>query len=456
MSSQIPGKQLRDDTVTSQQADTTNGAISTVNAGDSAVEGSGSGLARRDHQHAVATGGATSNIEIGDVAAEGVSTNLAREDHVHALPAPAAPVDVDKSAAQAGVSTNVARADHKHDVATGVPVDITDSTNAEGVATTLARSDHQHAHGDRGGGTLHTEATVSVAGFMSAADKVKLDSLVDPNFRDPKDSVRLKSVANVTLSGIQTVDGVLTADGDRVLVDNQTTSSEDGIYIVNSGGPWTRATDFANGSSQAGATIPVEEGASNSDTLWLMTNDQPNDVVGTDDLVFLQIGAGTPRGAGAGLVLNANDLDVVANADGSIVVNANDIQVGVLANDAQHGNLGGGSLHAVATTLVAGFMSAADKTKLDGIEPGAQANDTPNQEILAAQVITGTDTALTDTLNNTPVSNASVVVYMNGVKQQQGAGLDYTIAGNTITWLASSGTACDLDLLDTVSVTYLS
>lgn len=64
--------------------------------------------------------------------------------------------------------------------------------------------------------------------------------------------------------------------------------------------------------------------------------------------------------AGAGLT-GGGDLtadrtfDVVANADGSIVVNANDIQVGVLANDAQHGNLGGGLLHAVFTTGAAGF-----------------------------------------------------------------------------------------------------
>jgi hypothetical protein len=59
--------------------------------------------------------------------------------------------------------------------------------------------------------------------------------------------------------------------------------------------------------------------------------------------------------------------DVVANADGSIVVNPNDIQVGVLATDAQHGSRGGGTQHAIATPALAGFMSAADKAKLDGL-----------------------------------------------------------------------------------------
>jgi len=78
--------------------------------------------------------------------------------------------------------------------------------------------------------------------------------------------------------------------------------------------------------------------------------------------------------AGAGLTgggdLSADrTFNVVANPDGSIIVNPNDVKVGVLATDAQHGARGGGGLHAIATTSVAGFMSAADKLKLDGLVP---------------------------------------------------------------------------------------
>lgn len=50
-------------------------------------------------------------------------------------------------------------------------------TAAVGVGTTAARADHVHAHGDQAGGTLHADATTSVAGFMSASDKTKLDSV---------------------------------------------------------------------------------------------------------------------------------------------------------------------------------------------------------------------------------------------------------------------------------------
>lgn len=49
------------------------------------------------------------------------------------------------------------------------------STNAEGTATSGARSDHVHAHDDQAGGSLHALATEAVAGFMSSADKTKLD-----------------------------------------------------------------------------------------------------------------------------------------------------------------------------------------------------------------------------------------------------------------------------------------
>lgn len=81
--------------------------------------------------------------------------------------------------------------------------------------------------------------------------------------------------------------------------------------------------------------------------------------------------------AGAGLTgggdLSADrTIAVGANADGSIVVNANDIQVGVLATDAQHGERGGGTQHAAAVAAgAAGFMSGADKAKLDGIGTAA-------------------------------------------------------------------------------------
>lgn len=85
------------------------------------------------------------------------------------------PVNVTKAAASAGSAAQVSRQDHKHDITTAAALEITDSTEAEGTATTLARSDHTHGHGNRGAGSLHAVASAIANGFMSSADKNKLD-----------------------------------------------------------------------------------------------------------------------------------------------------------------------------------------------------------------------------------------------------------------------------------------
>ena len=87
-----------------------------------------------------------------------------------------------------------------------------------------------------------------------------------------------------------------------------------------------------------------------------------------------------------------------------------------------------------------------------------QQGDGPDfeQETLASEAISGTDTALSATLSSAPVSDASVVLRLNGVTQTQGAGADYSVSGQTITWLAGTGTAVDMDTSDELVVTYAS
>jgi hypothetical protein len=90
--------------------------------------------------------------------------------------------EVSAAAASGGVLSGAARIDHSHRVTLGGVVEISDSTSNAGASDDLPRSDHIHAHGNRGGGTLHAAATTSVAGFMSSADKTKLDTLgLDPS-----------------------------------------------------------------------------------------------------------------------------------------------------------------------------------------------------------------------------------------------------------------------------------
>lgn len=102
------------------------------------------------------------------------------------------------------------------------------------------------------------------------------------------------------------------------------------------------------------------------------------------------------NGLTGGGALSANiTLSALADAEGSISVGAGGLKVGVLAFDAEHGNRGGGSLHAVATPNpggVAGFMSAADKTKLDGLSASSTLSAAYNTGTVAAdQTITPTN-----------------------------------------------------------------
>lgn len=254
--------------------------------------------------------------------------------------------------------------------------DVTDEANV-----TAAMTDS--AHGVRGGGTQHAEATQSLAGFMSSSDKAKLDSLANAEGLDVKESVRVATTAAGTLAtdfeNGDTVDGIVLATGDRILIKNQASGIENGIYDVQASGAPIRSADMGVGAEAASNFTFVEEGTTNVDAGFVCTTDQPNDIVGTDALAFSQFSGAGSITAGDGLTKTGNTLNVIANADGSIVSNADDVQVGVLATDAQHGTRGGGTQHAnVIAAGAAGFMTGTDKTKLNGIEALADVTDTAN------------------------------------------------------------------------------
>lgn len=78
----------------------------------------------------------------------------------------------------------------------------------------------------------------------------------------PKEAVRVATTANITLSGVQTIDGVLLVAGERVLVKDQTNSEDNGIYVVDAGA-WPRSADFNELTpidEIHGATVSVQEG----------------------------------------------------------------------------------------------------------------------------------------------------------------------------------------------------
>ena len=140
-----------------------------------------------------------------------------------------------------------------------------------------------------------------------AATKGYVDAAV--NGTDWKQSVRVATTSDITLSGLQTVDGISLAAGDRVLVKAQTAAKDNGLYVVASGA-WARSSDAdTDGKVTAGLSVMVEEGTSQADSQWRLITDGAI-VLGTTALLFAQIGAGTTYSAGAGISIVGNTVAV--------------------------------------------------------------------------------------------------------------------------------------------------
>jgi hypothetical protein len=138
-----------------------------------------------------------------------------------------------------------------------------------------------------------------------------------------KNTVATATTANITLSGEQTIDGILTS-ASRVLVKNQTTASANGIYISGTSA-WTRSTDATTGTEILGSAVYVDNGGTvNSGTAWTNTNVSAI-TVGTTSITFAQFGGGQTYTAGTGLTLGGN---VFSLTNSSTTINGTAIALG--------------------------------------------------------------------------------------------------------------------------------
>lgn len=154
--------------------------------------------------------------------------------------------------------------------------------------------------------TLNSRKITSLADGTNANDAVNLGQLqAIANGTDWKQSVRALANTNITLSGLQTIDGISILAGERVAVIGQSTGSQNGIYVAGSGA-WTRATD-ADTSAEVTPALAffVEEGTTYADSQWRLTTNGPI-TLGTTSLTFAQIGAAVSYTNGTGLSLAGN------------------------------------------------------------------------------------------------------------------------------------------------------
>ena len=150
---------------------------------------------------------------------------------------------------------------------------------------------------------------------------------------DVKDSARVATTEDITLSGVQTIDGVGVLAGDRVLVKNQADKTENGVYDVVSGGAWTRSEDAVQDELTSGSFVFIEEGSVNGSAGFVVSTANPI-TIGTTEVEFSQFSGAGQITAGAGMTKSGNTLDVNTASSDRIVINANNIDL------ATHGTAG--------------------------------------------------------------------------------------------------------------------
>ena len=152
-----------------------------------------------------------------------------------------------------------------------------------------------------------TTGTISTAPVSNTdiANKQYVDAIAQG--LNPKQAVKCATTANITLSGLQTIDTYTTLAGDRVLVKNQSTSSENGIYIAGSSA-WTRATDMDVWSEVPGAYTVILNGTQ-AQTGWVCTAADTG-TIGVTAMPWVQFAGNSTYFAGTGLSLAANTFSI--------------------------------------------------------------------------------------------------------------------------------------------------
>ena len=157
-----------------------------------------------------------------------------------------------------------------------------------------------------------------------AASKSYVDSVAEG--LDVKESVKVATTANITLSGTQTIDGVAVSADERVLVKDQSTGSQNGLYLCKAGS-WARTDDLPTGDDAAGMFTFVEQGTDNGDKGFVCTSNKGSAAVGSNSLAFSQFSSSGDVVAGNGLDKSGNTLSLDLKSNSGLFFSGSELSL---------------------------------------------------------------------------------------------------------------------------------
>src|SRR5210317_182274 len=306
------------------------------------------------------------------------------------------------------------------------------------------------------------------SGDQDAATKAYVDSVA--NGLDVKDSVRYASTANVAgtydngagtitagSNGAFSIDGQTPSQGDRVLLKDQSSAVQNGLYIVTTVGDGSTAyvltrTPDADAANEitGGSFVFVEEGTANADNGYVFTHDG-TPTLGTTNITVAQFSGAGQISAGDALTKTGNQLDVAVD-DSTIEVSSDALQVkasGIGANELASNAVETAKINNNAVT-VAKLATTLDLSSNTITLPSTFVTTTgtqtlTNKTINASQLVDGSVSnakLANNSLSFTDESSTAGSVSLGGTLEfLTGEGINTTASGSTITIAAELATS---------------
>jgi Concanavalin A-like lectin/glucanases superfamily/Fibronectin type III domain len=257
----------------------------------------------------------------------------------------------------------------------------------------------------------------------------------------PHEAVVAASTGNLTLSGEQTIDGVLTVTN-RVLVKNQSTATENGIYVT-AAGAWARATDADTGAEVSGLVFVLPGGTANGGTQWGVATPQPITLGSTNILYAQTASGGSTYTAGPGLTLVGTQfqalgtggritiaggtIDIAAGYIGqNTITNLGTVAVGTWAATPVTGQYGGTGIANTGKTL-----TLSSSATVGGTNTGDVTLSGENYISLSGQAITAAAVNLSGT-NVTGTLAAARFPALTGAVSNSAGSLSTSLASNAV------------------------